>query len=215
MIARYVEAPEEYAGDRPSIFLAGGITGCPDWQADAARMLAGVPVAVLNPRRPHFDISDPTATEKQIRWEYTHLHRAAVVLFWFPAGPSPQPIALYELGAMAATDRRIAVGADPDYVRRADVRIQLELSRPEVVVRSDLAGTVAAAIAALAQASGVQGSGVQGSGVQDPGPRGSGPKGSGPKGSGPKSVSHVGSFFQQVSAAARERKAPKRWAWRS
>jgi len=32
---------------------------------------------------------------------------------------------------------------------------------------------------------------------------------------GAKSVSHVGSFFQQVSAAARERKAPKRWAWRS
>jgi nucleoside 2-deoxyribosyltransferase-like protein len=147
--ARYVEAPEEYAGDRPSIFLAGGITGCPDWQSDAVRMLAAEPVVVLNPRRPHFDLGDPMATEAQIRWEHTHLHRAAVVLFWFSAGPSPQPIALYELGAMAAADRRIAVGADPDYVRRADVRIQLALSRPDLVVRSDLAGTVAAAVAAL------------------------------------------------------------------
>ena len=32
---RYVEAPEPYTprpGDSPAIFLAGGITGCPDWQ---------------------------------------------------------------------------------------------------------------------------------------------------------------------------------------
>lgn len=77
------------------------------------------------------------------------LERAAVVLFWFAAGPSPQPIALYELGRLADTGRPIAVGADPGYVRRADVRVQMALSRPGLVVRSDLAGTVAAAVAGL------------------------------------------------------------------
>jgi Nucleoside 2-deoxyribosyltransferase like len=146
---RYVEAPEDYRGGGPSIFLAGGITDCPDWQADAVRMLAGVPVTILNPRRRHFDTDDPTAAEAQIRWEHTHLDRAAVVLFWFTAGPSPQPIALYELGRLADTGRPIAVGADPGYRRRADVRMQLALSRPGLVVRSDLAGTVAAAVAGL------------------------------------------------------------------
>jgi hypothetical protein len=35
----------------PAVFLAGGITGCPDWQAELVRMLADVPVALLNPRR--------------------------------------------------------------------------------------------------------------------------------------------------------------------
>lgn len=147
---RYVEAPHEFPGGRPSVFLAGGITHCPDWQAEAVRLLAPVPAVVLNPRRRDFDVADPTEAERQIRWEHTHLRRAAVVLFWFSEGPSPQPIALYELGAMAATGRVIAVGTHPGYPRRADVRIQLALSRPELVVHDTLAGTVAAAAAALA-----------------------------------------------------------------
>jgi hypothetical protein len=147
--ARYVEAPEVYAGDGPSIFLAGGITDCPDWQADAVRLLAGVPAVILNPRRRHFDLRDEDAAEKQIRWEHAHLKQASVVLFWFAEGPSPQPIALYELGGLACGPRPIAVGTHPDYLRRRDVEVQLSLSRPGLVVRSDLAATVAAAVAQL------------------------------------------------------------------
>jgi hypothetical protein len=148
---RYVEAPEQFRGDGPSIFLAGGITHCPDWQATAVRLLAGQPTAVLNPRRRHFDVGDPSTAEAQIRWEHQHLRRASVVLFWFAAGPSPQPIALYELGATAAAGRRMAVGADPGYSRRTDVVIQLELARPELTVHAGLADTVAAAVALLPQ----------------------------------------------------------------
>ena len=28
---RYVEAPLRYDGPGPSLFLAGGVSGCPDW----------------------------------------------------------------------------------------------------------------------------------------------------------------------------------------
>lgn len=145
----YVEAPVEYSGPGPSVFLAGGITRCPDWQAEAVRLLTGVPVAILNPRRQTFDVGNPAEGESQIRWEHRHLQRASVVLFWFSEGPSPQPIALYELGAMAAVGRRIVVGAHPDYSRRADVLVQMSLTRPGLPVHDDLAATVAAAKAAL------------------------------------------------------------------
>jgi hypothetical protein len=50
----YIEAPNSYqpaSGDGPSVFLAGGITGCPDWQRDARALLDAAPVVVLNPRR--------------------------------------------------------------------------------------------------------------------------------------------------------------------
>jgi hypothetical protein len=143
---RYVESPDEWSGgDLAAVFLAGGITGCPDWQAEARRTMSGV--VVLNPRRADFPIHDPDAARGQIEWEYRHLHRARVVLFWFPACESPQPIALYELGRHAALGRPIAVGVEEGYIRAADVRIQLELARPDIRVFGSLGATCAKAIA--------------------------------------------------------------------
>lgn len=136
----YVEAPDEYTGVRSAVFLAGGITDCPDWQADAREMLEGLPVVVLNPRRANFPIHDPSAAAAQIDWEFRHLRRADVVLFWFPASPSPQPIALYELGFHASAGKPLAVGAEPGYPRRTDVLEQLAHARPEVKVHDTLAG---------------------------------------------------------------------------
>lgn len=137
----YVEAPHEYNGDAPSLFLAGGITDCPDWQAEARRLLADAPIAVLNPRRATFPIDDPSAAASQISWEFRHLRKADLVLFWFPASSALQPISLYELGAHAAAGKPIAVGADPGYPRRADVVLQLGHIRPEVTVVDSLAAT--------------------------------------------------------------------------
>lgn len=140
---RYVEAPTDYDGDLPSVFLAGGITGCPMWQAQAYEQLADLPIAVLNPRRPNFPIHDPSAAPTQIAWEFRHLHLADLVLFWFPdSGPVIQPIALYELGAHAATGKPIVVGADVNYVRRQDVVLQLKHIRPNLIVWSTLEETV-------------------------------------------------------------------------
>lgn len=140
----YIEAPEEWSDHGPAIFLAGGITDCPDWQADARRIIGGV--TILNPRRAEFPIHDPEAAPAQIAWEFRHLHRASAVLFWFAAGPSPQPIALYELGRHAALGRSIAVGADPAYRRRADVVLQMEHARPDVPVYDRLEHTCIEAI---------------------------------------------------------------------
>ena len=143
---RYVQAPQPYTGPGPLLFLAGGISDCPDWQAEAVAMLRDTPgLTVLDPRRAVFDLADPAAATEQITWEHTHLHRADVVLFWFAAGGSVQPITLYELGVHVTRGVPLAVGADPGYPRRLDVQIQLALARPGLTVHDTLADTVAAA----------------------------------------------------------------------
>lgn len=142
----YIESPQEWNGGHPSVFLAGGITDCPDWQKIAAKPLIDSGYIVMNPRRENFPIEDPTAAEAQIKWEFRHLHYANVVLFWFPASPSPQPIALYELGFHAAKGTDIAVGCSPGYSRKADVYHQMRLARPHLTVRSSLSETIADAM---------------------------------------------------------------------
>src|SRR5262245_29154008 len=129
----YVEAPAEFTGRGPSLFLAGGITGCPDWQREAMTALADLPVTLLNPRRPTFPIDDPAAGPAQVEWEHRHLRRASAILFWFTQ-ETLCPIALYELGAWSMTDRPLFVGVHPQYARRADVEIQTRLARPDVQV---------------------------------------------------------------------------------
>jgi hypothetical protein len=136
-----VEAPEEYDGPGPSLFLAGGITGTEDWQQILIGSLSGnaLPLVLLNPRRKNYPWHDPTAAEAQIAWEYRHLRQATGVVFWFPA-ESLCPIALFELGGrVLVPEQPLFVGTDPDYARRLDVEIQLKLARPEVTVVSDLA----------------------------------------------------------------------------
>ncbi|MFI9311479.1 nucleoside 2-deoxyribosyltransferase domain-containing protein [Streptomyces triculaminicus] len=148
---QYIRSPHSYGGSRLAAFLAGGITGCPDWQTRAALQLraAGVTATILNPRRADFPEGDPAAAREQIGWEYEHLHRADVVLFWFCA-ETPQPIALYELGAHAARSATIVVGAHPQYARRLDVVEQLRHARLDVEVHGSLTDTVRAAVALLA-----------------------------------------------------------------
>lgn len=135
----YIEALAEFDGAEPSLFLAGGISGTFDWQADVVTRLADLSLVVLNPRRKNFPINDPTAAPAQIEWEFRHLHRATAVLFWFPH-ETLCPIALYELGGRAIVrEQPLFVGTHPDYQRRLDVEVQLKLARPEVAVVSDTA----------------------------------------------------------------------------
>lgn len=147
----YIECPASALldGGAPSIFLAGGITGCPDWQSYATDLLASEDIVILNPRRRHWPIDDPTATPGQIQWEHAALHAADLTLFWF-AAETVQPIALLELGAaLDNPERRIVIGAHPDYTRRVDVQWQTRLARPETTVHTTLYDTVNAARAAL------------------------------------------------------------------
>ncbi|WP_051811668.1 nucleoside 2-deoxyribosyltransferase domain-containing protein [Kitasatospora sp. MBT63] len=150
MTTHYLEAPADHLPDPdgpPTVFLAGGITGCPDWQADAAEELLAADLAVFNPRRADFPVGDPAEGPRQIAWEHRYLHRADLTLFWFCA-EQVQPIALLELGAALGERRAIVVGTDPAYPRRLDVVEQVRLAAPAVPVHASLKETLAAAITA-------------------------------------------------------------------
>ena len=129
----YIEAPDEFTGKETSLFLAGGITRCPDWQQEVVKALKYEPITLLNPRRKNFPIGDSTASLEQIKWEHRHLRKASAISFWFPH-ETLCPIVLYELGAWSMTDKPIFVGVHPDYRRRVDVEIQTSLVRPEVKI---------------------------------------------------------------------------------
>lgn len=145
---RAIVAPEPLTSrlsDGPVVFLAGGITDCPDWQATAIEALAHDHVVLLNPRRPTFDAADPAAADVQVRWEYGHRwhEQLSFMLFWFPASPSVQPIAMLELGeALARPELPIVVGAEPNYPRYQDLVRQCGAARPNLVVRNTLRDVV-------------------------------------------------------------------------
>jgi len=129
---QYIEAPTQYEPKgQKSLFLAGGITGCPDWQREVVAALADTDWVVLNPRRANFPIHDPNAAIAQITWEHEHLRKADAISFWFPR-ETLCPIVLYELGAWSMTDKPLFIGMDREYQRRMDVVIQTGLARPDV-----------------------------------------------------------------------------------
>jgi len=136
-----VQCPDELDnGDsRPCVFLAGGISGCPDWQNQMKEMLnKQCPRLVLiNPRRKKFDINDKAETPKQIQWEFKHLKRADAILFWFPA-ETLCPITLYELGSWIHSSKALFVGTHKNYARKEDVIVQTGLVQEGFVVVDDL-----------------------------------------------------------------------------
>ena len=132
---RYIESPIHYSKKAlgNSLFLAGGITNCPDWQQEIVKMLSDTDITILNPRRVNFPIHDPNAALEQITWEHHALRDAFAISFWFPM-ETICPIVLYELGAWSMTHKSIFVGMHPEYQRRQDVEIQTKLVRPEVKI---------------------------------------------------------------------------------
>jgi Nucleoside 2-deoxyribosyltransferase like len=127
---KYIECPEEYISSIDlTLFLAGGITNCENWQTEMVGRLSDTNLTLLNPRRSVWPKNDPDAELKQIKWEHRHLLRAGAILFWFP----PQtvcPITLYELGAWVFRPKKLFIGCDPKYSRKNDVAIQTSLERP-------------------------------------------------------------------------------------
>lgn len=143
---KYIESPNAYEwqpGEK-SIFLAGGITGCWDWQANMRFYLRDTDLVLLNPRRADFPIHDPNASYAQIEWEHNHLRAADAIMFWFPH-ETLCPIVLYELGAWSMTDKKLFIGAHPQYQRRQDVVIQTTLVRDDIEhIYADLANMAGA-----------------------------------------------------------------------
>lgn len=123
--------------NQADLFLAGGITNCPDWQSDATEQLKNLTGVILNPRRPYFP-DNPKLADEQITWEYHALRKADTVLFWFPQ-ETLCPITLLELGVFTQRkNTKLIVGTHPNYQRKFDVTKQLQLARPEVIVYDDL-----------------------------------------------------------------------------
>ncbi len=51
----YIESPAVYSGDNKAVFLAGGISNCPDWQQEMKRMLTPSDLVLFNPRAGNHD----------------------------------------------------------------------------------------------------------------------------------------------------------------
>lgn len=147
---QHIKSPREWIpfDGQPGVFLAGGITGCPNWQKAIAGMLQMTNYAVLNPRRDEFKDS-PEAAELQIRWEFEHLRKADVIAFWF-CKEQIQPIALFELGVWSTFgdssrwSPKLIIGVEPGYPRGLDIRIQMKLLKFERILTSleDLANEI-------------------------------------------------------------------------
>ena len=137
---RIIKAPMIWTQriEEHSVFLAGGISKCPNWQEVVTSHIKfgfdQTNLLVLNPRRDDFDVSNTKASEKQIVWEHDALNRCDTLLFWFPKD-TPCPITLYELGNYCEKKPNLIVGVDPDYQRKLDVTIQTRLRRPDVKVQ--------------------------------------------------------------------------------
>lgn len=119
-----------------SVFLAGGITGCPNWQKEVIKELEYENVSVYNPRQEHFVVTDKNASYKQIAWEYERLEKMDIFSMYFCRGDSIQPICLYELGRNIIRlqnrfprdwQNRIIISIEDGYQREQDVIIQVDL----------------------------------------------------------------------------------------
>lgn len=130
---KYIECPEVYEGDEKSLFIAGGISNCTNWQKELVKELKDADLTILNPRRKFFDTTNPNIEEEQIKWEFEHLKKAKAVSFWFTK-ETLCPITLYELGKQSASDKPVFIGVHPEYLRRKDVEIQTSLIRPEIKI---------------------------------------------------------------------------------
>ncbi|MBC8143753.1 MAG: nucleoside 2-deoxyribosyltransferase domain-containing protein [Armatimonadetes bacterium] len=143
-----ITAPDEAPVCAPSLFLAGGISACADWQKQIIALLAHTDLTLINPRREAFDLQDKSVAEAQIRWEYRRLREASAVLFWFPP-ETLCPITLFELGGALERNAPVFVGCDPGYARRADVITQTALARPGIRVTETLADLAAQVVRAF------------------------------------------------------------------
>lgn len=135
----YIEAPHTYDEVfRPILFMGGGITGCPDWQAGVKEHFHNKPLGTLiNPRRENFEIEDNELSKEQIAWEYRWLRRADAIMFWFPKEGLCQ-ITLFELGAHLERNTQLFIGCHDDYKRVVDVTVQVALRRPDIDVYTTL-----------------------------------------------------------------------------
>lgn len=153
---RVITAPEKYVLEdgEVSVFLAGGITNCPNWQKDIIERLEYLnteKLVVLNPRRENFPINDPLASYQQIEWEFKALENADIFSMYFSGGESVQPICMYELGRNLVKMQvrkpidwkdRIVISVEDGYKRKQDVIIQTELACGNSYINTQISDSI-------------------------------------------------------------------------
>ena len=138
---RSIECPAVLEGNEKSLFIAGGISGCDNWQEEFINSLKDTDLTILNPRRNSFKADNLDIEEEQISWEFNHLKKVSAVSFWFPK-ETLCPITLYELGKQSVLSKPLFVGVHPEYKRKRDIEIQTRLIRPEIKIVYSLSDLV-------------------------------------------------------------------------
>ncbi len=145
---KYIQCPDSLTnGDlrKDCLFLAGGITGCPDWQSEMKKLLRPYDLVVVNPRRVIFDKSKVT-DEEQITWERLHMRNCNIISFWFPK-ETLCPITLLELGYWLRHCEtnpyplggiKLFIGCEDGYQRKNDVKIQAGLSIASLTIADSI-----------------------------------------------------------------------------
>ena len=139
---KVITAIEDYIPkkDDITVFLAGGISDCDNWQQKVIDYLNNEDhtehLVLFNPRRDNFPINDPSASQKQIEWEFYKIQSADIFSMYFCESKSNQPICLYELGRNIPVFinkynnwyDRILITCESNYSRKNDVVIQTYLA---------------------------------------------------------------------------------------
>ena len=131
--------PLENFNDNIKLFIAGGISNCPNWQNDLITKLTTEPL-LKKYERIKITIFNPRAKEipeenTQIEWEYDRLKISDIVSFWFSEG-SLNPITLFEYGSNFR-NKNIVVGCHPNYQKINNVKVQTQLEKPNQKVNEN------------------------------------------------------------------------------
>ncbi len=140
-MAQIIQAPNNEKIKYKSVFLAGGITNCNNWQLEVSNYLKVLNnITIINPRNNNFNILDNL---NQIKWEFNQLEKMDIFSMYFCNSVSNQPICLYELGRNILKMQirfpndwweRIVISIENGYQRELDVVEQLKLCAPKLRV---------------------------------------------------------------------------------
>ena len=142
-MSQIITAPSIVTPKYTSVFLAGGITKCKNWQKEVIEELSFEDLSIFNPRQENFDITDKNASYKQISWEFERLEQMDIFSMYFCESESDQPICMYELGRNIVRmqnrfpndwEKRIVISVDDRYKRKQDVLIQTELCASKLFI---------------------------------------------------------------------------------
>ena len=153
---RVITAPDNYELKRDDItcFLAGGITGCYDWQkkvldhmeklyekGNSTTKEALDHLVIFNPRRENFPIDNPAAANEQIEWEFNRLNKCNIFSIYFPTSDSDQPICMYELGRYVNEKTWLhGTGKNSDLYKHLVITVEVGYKRKnDVVIQTNLA----------------------------------------------------------------------------